>query len=145
MGHLGPSRAVLETCWAILAALVTFRGRLGSLGEPQDGVMAAQGPPKVGPTHANKCETEGGGPVEDYRNPARQHLASFHASTCQGAWWRIILEIISINTLGFYLHNSIYLIFVIKFFKCPAQADIIIRNLVCCDIVSYCPRSAEEN
>ena len=29
-----------------------------------------------------------GGPLEDYRNPARQHLAFFHASTCQGARWR---------------------------------------------------------
>ena len=30
-----------------------------------------------------------GGPFEDYRNPARQHLSFFHASTCQGAGWRI--------------------------------------------------------
>ena len=29
-----------------------------------------------------------GGPLEDYRNPARQHLAFFHASTCQEARWR---------------------------------------------------------
>ena len=32
--------------------------------------------------------TGGGGPLENYRNPARQHVAIFHAATCQGARWR---------------------------------------------------------
>ena len=51
---MGPSWAllelswiVLEACWEILAALVALLGRLGSLGESQDGAIAAQRPPGV--------------------------------------------------------------------------------------------------
>ena len=39
---------------------------------------------------AQLCVTRGGDPLEDYRNFARQHLAFFHASTCQDARWRMI-------------------------------------------------------
>ena len=88
---IGPSLVLLELSWAVLearravlVALVAFLGRLGSLGEPQGG-LAAKGPPKVGPIQSTVC-VERGGPLEDYRNPARQRLAFFHASTCQGAW-----------------------------------------------------------
>ena len=42
----------------------------------------------LGPSWGHR-DRRGGGPLEDYRNPARQHLAFFHASTCQGARWRI--------------------------------------------------------
>ena len=58
---LEPAWAVLEACWTILAALVAFLGRLGSFGESQDGVMAAQGPPGVGVVHAAGREPEAGG------------------------------------------------------------------------------------
>ena len=34
--------AVLEECWAIMADFRDLLGRVGSRGEPQDGVMAAQ-------------------------------------------------------------------------------------------------------
>ena len=51
----------------MLAALVAFLGRLGSLGEPQGGAMAGQGPLGVGVLHSTGCcqrkgEGEGGGP-----------------------------------------------------------------------------------
>ena len=39
--------------------------------------------------HPVGCDREGGGPLEDYRNPTRQHLAFYHASTCRRARWRI--------------------------------------------------------
>ena len=62
--------------------------------------MAAQGPSGRGVLHAPFAGRVGGMqstlrdelrgcPLEDCRNPARQHLAFFHASTCQGARWRI--------------------------------------------------------
>ena len=55
---------------------MAFLGRLGSPVEPQGGSMAAQGPPRVGVVHARVCDRSGvGGPLEEYRNPARQHLA----------------------------------------------------------------------
>ena len=92
---LGPSEAVMEASWTILAALVACRVRLGGhlglfgrLGERQGGVLAAQGAPGVGGMHAAVCD-ERGGTLEDYRNPARQHLAFFHASTRRrgGEYW----------------------------------------------------------
>ena len=41
------------------------------------------------------------GPLEDYRNPARQHLAFFHASTCQEARWRIAGHTLAITMMLF--------------------------------------------
>ena len=52
--------AVLEACWAILAALVALLDRLGALGEPQGNSMAAQGPPGVGGVHAPQRYERGG-------------------------------------------------------------------------------------
>ena len=99
MSHLGPSwailgplraiLAVLEACGAMFAAWVAFLGCLGAVGKPQGGPMAAQGPPRVGGMHAARCWGRGWDPLEDDRNPSRQHLGFFHASTCQGARWRI--------------------------------------------------------
>ena len=52
--------------------------------------MAAQGPSRSRGDAVGWALPEGlGGPLEEYRNPARQHLAFFHAAVCQGAWWRI--------------------------------------------------------
>ena len=64
---LGQSWAVLEACKAVLAAVLSFLGRLGSLGEPPGGAMAAQGPPGVGGMLGTLCVERGGGPLEDYR------------------------------------------------------------------------------
>ena len=84
---LGPSEAVMEASWTILAALVACQVRLGGhlgrsgwLEERQGGVLAAQGAPGAGVMHATGRGEQGGGPLEDYRNPARQHLAFFHTS-----------------------------------------------------------------
>ena len=66
--------AVLEACWAILAALVALLGRLGSLGEPQDGVMAAQGPPGVGVVHAMACCQRGGWSFRRLQKPCQTAL-----------------------------------------------------------------------
>ena len=43
---------------------MAFLGRLGSLGEPRGGAMAAQGPPKVGPIQSRVCVERGGGPLK---------------------------------------------------------------------------------
>ena len=45
LGVLERSLAVFEASWS---ARVCFLGRHGSLGEPQGGAMAAQGPPVIG-------------------------------------------------------------------------------------------------
>ena len=78
-GFFGASWAVLEAILGILDAMESARdvsGRRQSLGKR--GRFARLG-----------AAREGGGPLEDYRNLARQHWAFFHASTCQGARWRI--------------------------------------------------------
>ena len=49
--------------------------------------MAAQGPPGVG-----VMQSGGGGPIETTEILTRQHLAFFHASTCQEARWRITIS-----------------------------------------------------
>ena len=77
------SWAVLEALWAILAALVALLGRLGSFEEPQDGVMAAQGPPKVGPIHAALRVPEGGWPLRRLQKPYQD--TTWHSSTLQRA------------------------------------------------------------
>ena len=59
-GHLGAILAVLEARWAILAASVAPLGRLGSLGWPQDGAMAARGPPGLRVVHAGGCGERSG-------------------------------------------------------------------------------------
>ena len=46
--------------------------------------MAAQGPPVIRAVQATLRFPRREGPLEDYRNPARQPVAFFHASTCQG-------------------------------------------------------------
>ena len=81
-GFFGASWAVLEASWAILAALVASQVRLGShlghlgrLGELQGRVWAPTEPRKEGAVHAAGRDPGGGGPLEDYRNPTRQHLA----------------------------------------------------------------------
>ena len=96
--------AVLEACWAMLAALL---GRFGVFGEPQGGSMAAGGPPGVGVVQSTMCDERGwgGDPLEDHRNPARQHLAFFHASTCQGARWRMA-DIYIYLYIYLYTHRS---------------------------------------
>ena len=68
------SWAVLEACKAVLVALVAFLGRLGSLGEPQGGAMAAQGPPKVGPIHAALRWERQGGPLRRLQKPCQTAL-----------------------------------------------------------------------
>ena len=81
-GFFGASWAVLEASWAILAALVASQvrlsshlGRLGRLGERQGRVLAPTEPREEGAMHAGGRDPGGGGPLEDYRNPTRQHLA----------------------------------------------------------------------
>ena len=79
-GFFWVSCAVWEASWAILAALVASQVRLGSHGhfgrieERQGRVLAPTEPREEGAIHATK-RGERGGPVEDYRNPTRQHLA----------------------------------------------------------------------
>ena len=51
--------------------------------------MATQGPPGVGVVHAAGRWEKGGGSLGRLGNAARPHLAFFHASTCQGARWRM--------------------------------------------------------
>ena len=68
------SWAVLEACRAVLVALVAFLGRLGSLGEPQGGAMAAQGPPGVGGMRAVKRGPEGGGSLRRLQKPCQTAL-----------------------------------------------------------------------
>ena len=61
---LGPFGAILDHLGGMLglwAALVTFLGRLGSLGEPQGGAIAAQGPSGGGVVHASGREPEAAG------------------------------------------------------------------------------------
>ena len=60
LGHRRAILAVLEACWAMLAAWMALLGRFGTFGEPQGGAMAAQGPPKVWPIHAELCAERGG-------------------------------------------------------------------------------------
>ena len=44
--------------------------------------MVAQGPPVIGAVQSQlRDQGGGGGPLEDYRNPARGPLAFFYAST----------------------------------------------------------------
>ena len=50
-------------------------GHLGRFGERQGRVWAPTEPREEGAMHADGREREGGGPLEDYRNRARQHLA----------------------------------------------------------------------
>ena len=52
----------MEAAWAILAAWMALLGRLGSLGEPQGGAVAAQGPPGVGVVQSGLREERGGVP-----------------------------------------------------------------------------------
>ena len=53
---LEPSWAVLEACWAMLAAWMAILARLGKLGEPEGGTMAAQGPSGVGVMQSALCD-----------------------------------------------------------------------------------------
>ena len=66
MGRLGAILGVLERSWAVLeaswAAWVGCLGRHGSLGEPQGGALAAQGPLVIGAVQAAKRAPEGGVP-----------------------------------------------------------------------------------
>ena len=64
----------MEACFAILAAWMTFLGRLGSLGEPQGGAMAAQGPPGVGAVHASKRVERGGWSLGRLQKPCQTVL-----------------------------------------------------------------------
>ena len=90
---LEPSWAVLEACWVILAALVAFRGRLGSFWRAPGRRNGRPGTPKSRADSRSSTRRAGGvGPLEDYKNFTRQHLAFFHASTCQGARWRILRQ-----------------------------------------------------
>ena len=91
---LGPLRAilaVLEACWAILAAWLALMGRFGAVVEPQGGPMAAQGPPKVWPIQARRRD-ERGGPLRKLQKPCQTVLGILHASTYQGARWRMWCE-----------------------------------------------------
>ena len=63
--------------------------RFAAFGEPQGGAMAAQGPQKVGPVHAAPCFPEGGGPLEDYKNPIRTALGITPRLNVPRARWRI--------------------------------------------------------
>ena len=81
-GFFGASEAVLEASWAILAASVASQVRLGShlgdlrrLEERQGRVWAPTEPREEGAIHADVCDPGAGCPLEDYRNPTRQHLA----------------------------------------------------------------------
>ena len=50
-------------------------GHLGRIEERQGRVLAPTEPREEGAIHAPGRDPEGGGPLEDYRNPTRQHLA----------------------------------------------------------------------
>ena len=64
LGRLGAILGVFESPWAVLeaswAAWVSFQGRHGSLGEPQGGAMAAQGPRGVRRLQSAVCEVTRG-------------------------------------------------------------------------------------
>ena len=100
MEFLTRSWAVLESSWA---AWGWYLGRRGSFGQPQEGAMAAQGPPAIGAMQSGGCGPEGG-PLEDYRNlPDRP----WHSSTPQRAQGTVadylVLHIASIRIFWFCL------------------------------------------
>ena len=57
-----------------MVALVAFLGLLGSLGEPQGGAMAAQGPPKVGAVQSSKRVPEAEGSLRRLEKPCQAAL-----------------------------------------------------------------------
>ena len=98
---LGASEAVMEASWPMLVASEACLGRFGShfghfgrFGKVPESCLAVQEAAERG-GGADACMRRGAGApyqVEDERNPARQHLALYHASTCQGTRWRLYLR-----------------------------------------------------
>ena len=70
------SRGFFKPSWAVLQVrLGSHLGRLGRLGERKGRVWWPTDARKEGAMRARGRDRGGGGPLEDYRNLARQHLA----------------------------------------------------------------------
>ena len=83
-GLLGRLEAILARLGGILGPLGGLAGLPGPPWKPWR-AMTAQVPPGSRGGAVDEAFPEGCGLLEDYRNLARQLLAFFHASKCQGA------------------------------------------------------------